>query len=332
MLAIVFERAGEAHEVLALAEVPAPTPAPGQVLLAVEASPVHPADFGFVRGAYRVKPVFPQVAGLSGVGRIVATGEGVTLAHDTRLAFRWPGAWAEQIALPVARTFAVPEDIERDAAAQFAVNPITAYGLLEMARPRVGAWIGVTAAASSVARLVSVLARERGLNVVGFARAASLGELAPGVSGISESEPELAPRVRTITGGAGLTSLIDCVGGPLLGTLFSALESGASIIAYGTLSPELVPVANGTLVYGNLTWQGFGIDRWSESLSAEHLARMTATLWAGLRHNRLPLPILARFRLTDFGEALRRAVAGGPGKVVFTPVVAEPPRLPRIRV
>jgi NADPH:quinone reductase len=320
MKAVVFERAGEAREVLALLEVAAPTPGPDQVLLEVEASPVHPADFGFVRGAYRVKPVFPQIAGLSGVGRVVATGEGVTLTRGTRLAFRWPGAWAERVAVPVARTFVVPDDIDRDAAAQFVVNPVTAYGLLDMAQPRSGAWIGLTAASSSVAALVSALALERGLNVVGIARAASFGELAPGVHGIAESEPELAQRVRAITGDAGLAALIDCVGGPLVGALFPALEPGATVIAYGTLSPEPVTLRNATLVYGNLTWRGFGIDRWSESLSAEHLARMTADLWEGLRHNRLPLPIQACFGLADFGAGLHRAVAGGPGKIVFTPV------------
>jgi hypothetical protein len=83
-----------------------------------------------------------------------------------------------------------------------------------------------------------------------------------------------------------------------------------------------VPVRNATLVYGNLTWQGFGIDRYSASLTAERLATMTSGLWDGIRHHLLPLPIQQRLALADFSEGLRLAVSGGRGKVVLAPVVS----------
>ncbi len=317
MKAVVFEAVGEAREVLALRERPAPALETGQVLVAVESSPVHPADFGFVRGSYRVKPSFPQVAGLSGAGRVVAVGAGVSLASGARVAFRWPGAWAELVAVPVARVFPVPDDIGSDEAAQFVVNPITAWGLLESARVQPGAWVGLTAASSSVAKLVAALAGASGARVVGIARPASLSELAPEVHAVSESEPELAERVRAVTAGEGLSALIDCVGGPLVTSLFPALRQGATIVAYGTLSPEPMVVHNASLVYSNLIWQGFGIDRWSASLTPEQTSRMTEALWDGIRCGRLPLPIQARFGLADFSAGLAAAVAGGPGKVIF---------------
>ncbi len=321
MKALVFEKVGEAREVLAVREVHEPQAGPGQVLIAVEASPVHPADFGFVRGAYRVKPSLPQIAGLSGAGRVLSVGTGVpaALARGTRVAFRWPGAWAERVAVPVERVFAVPEDIAAEPASQFPVNPITAWGLLDVARAKRGEWIGLTAASSSVAALVSALALEQGLQVIGIARTQSLAELASKVHGIADSEPELAQRVRAVTSEHGLSALIDCVGGPLLGSLFPALAPGATVVAYGTLSPEPVPVRNATLVYGNLTWQGFGIDRYSAGLTPEQLVRMSDSLWEGIRHNRLALPIRGRFALGDLSAGLQAAVAGGPGKVVFTP-------------
>jgi len=227
MRAIVFERTGEPRDVLALCEVPTPTVGPGQVLVAVEASPVHPADFGFIRGSYRVKPSFPQIAGLSGAGHVLATGDGVRLARGVRVAFRWPGAWAEQVAVRVERTFVVPEDIAAEVAAQFPVNPITAWGLLDVARAQPGQWLGLTAASSSVAALVGALAGERGLHVVGISRPGSLTALAAGVHGVADDEPDLAARVRAVTTDQGLAALIDGVGGPLLGKLFPALAPGA---------------------------------------------------------------------------------------------------------
>jgi len=150
-----------------------------------------------------------------------------------------------------------------------------------------------------------------------IARAQSLSELPSHVVGVAENAPELAERVRALTGGAGLSALIDCVGGPLVSALFPALRPGATLVAYGTLSPEPMIVKNATLVYGNLTWRGFGIDRWFNGLSADEVSRMTRALWSGIARGRLPLPVQARVALGDFAEGLRLAVAGGPGKVMI---------------
>ena len=101
--------------------------------------------------------------------------------------------------------------------------------------------------------------------------------------------------------------------------MFPALRQGATVVAYGTLSPEPILVRNARLVYGNLIWQGFGIDRWSASLTAADAERMTAKLWAGIASGLLRLPIQGRFAQAEFAEGLRVTMAGGPGKVTIAP-------------
>jgi NADPH:quinone reductase-like Zn-dependent oxidoreductase len=236
-------------DVLSLSEVPEPRPGPGEVLVRVEARPVHPSDLSFLRGAYRVRPKLPQIAGLSGAGTIGSVGEGISLALGARVAFRWPGAWAELVAVPVERVYLAPEDASIDDAAQLPVNPMTAWGLLQVAEAKAPAAIGLTAPRSSVAKIVAVLAAERGLRTI---------DLAP----VPEELPALAERVRVATGGEGLAALLDCVGGPIVTHLFPALRPGATVVAYGVSSREPASVTNATLVYSNLTWRGFGIDRW----------------------------------------------------------------------
>jgi NADPH2:quinone reductase len=317
MQALVFDNVGEAGTVLDLRDVPPPEPAHDQVLIRVEVSPVHPADFSFVRGTYRVRPVFPQVAGLSGAGHIVATGPGVELAPGTRVGFRAPGAWAELAVAPLDRLYRVPDDVSLAAASELPVNPITAWGLLEAAAPKPGDWILLTAATASVATLVAALGHARGLRMIGIAREASLGELAAGVHGLAENTPSLAARIRELTGGEGVSALIDCVGGPLVSSLFPALAKGATLVTYGTLSPEPVVVKNSDLVYGNLRWLGFGIDRWLAGIGASEHALMLDALWDDIRTGRLPLPVQARLPLTEFREALRLATGGGHGKIHF---------------
>src|SRR5512146_983001 len=220
MDAVLFETAGDPAQVLKFGEIAAPVPAPGQVLLAVEARPVHPADLAFVRGTYRLRPRFPQIAGLSGAGRVLAAAPGVPLIPGTRLAFRWPGAWAEQVAVPVERTYVVPDDISIEDAAQLSLNPITAWGLLDMANAGPGDVIAITAPTSSVARITRALAEARGVRVVEVGR-----------DGATSPEVE---RFRALSAGGGLAALIDSVGGAHVERLLPELRQGATIVTYGT--------------------------------------------------------------------------------------------------
>jgi NADPH:quinone reductase-like Zn-dependent oxidoreductase len=300
MKAIVFRSAGAPLEVLELRDTVEPTPAAGEVLVAVAARPIHPADLAFIRGAYRIRPALPQVAGLSGVGRVVRSGHGVGLAEGTRVAFRWPGAWGERVAVPEERVYVVPDDLSDDDGAQLPLNPITAWGLLDMAGVRPGQWVGLTAPKSSVAQITAALATMRGAHPLPIESS--------NVEGLSE-------RVRAVTHGKGLSALLDCVGGRLIEALFDVLEPGATIVAYGTLSNESIAVRNATLVYANLTWRGFGIDRWMAGIDAAGRARMLRDLHQAIRSKRLPLPVQARFPLAEFATAVRLAQQGGPGKV-----------------
>jgi NADPH:quinone reductase-like Zn-dependent oxidoreductase len=304
MKALVFDRIGDAREVLSLRDIAEPVPGAGEVLIRVEARPIHPADLSFVRGEYRIRPKLPQVAGLSGAGRVVAVGEGVAWKPGTRAAFRWPGAWAELVAVPVGRAIAAPEEVAVEDAAQFPLNPITAWGLLHTADAHAPGWIALTAPSSSVAQLVAVLAARRGLRTVSVAPA-------------REDLASLARRVREATGGEGLAALIDSVGGPVVGQLLPVLRQGATIVAYGALGSEPALVPNAAMVYGNLTWKGFGIDRWLDGLSAREYDDMIAELWEAVRLGRLPLPVRARMPLSAFASALAAAANGAPGKVLL---------------
>jgi NADPH:quinone reductase-like Zn-dependent oxidoreductase len=291
MKALVFDRTGEAAEVLSWRDVPEPVAGPGEVLLRPEACPIHPSDLFFIRGGYRWRPKLPQIAGLSGAGRIVQTGAGVDLRPGERVAFRSPGAWAELVTVPVERTIAAPDDIAVEDAAQFPLNPLTAWGLLDMADVKPPAWVGLTAPSSSVARLVDALAARRGLRTIG-------------IHARSEDLPSLGERVRAETGGAGLGALIDSVGGPIVSQLLPVLVPGATMVAYGAISSEPALVTNAAMVYANLTWKGFGIDRWLSGLQPGERDAMFSELWQAIREGKLPLPVRARIPMSEFGRAL----------------------------
>src|SRR3984885_5396048 len=91
MRAIVFERNG-GPEVLALRDVPAPTPGEGEVLVDVEAIGVNYRDV-YEREGRGYGSSAPAIIGVEGAGRIRDSGERVAWAHVA-------GSYAEQVAAP----------------------------------------------------------------------------------------------------------------------------------------------------------------------------------------------------------------------------------------
>src|SRR5690349_16072291 len=106
MKAVVFEQSGNPEDVLVVRDVPRPAPDRGQILIQVGTRAIQPADFLFIEGRYRIKPAFPQIAGLEGSGTVAALGAGVSdFRIGERVAFRSPGAWAEFAVVPVNRAY-----------------------------------------------------------------------------------------------------------------------------------------------------------------------------------------------------------------------------------
>jgi NADPH2:quinone reductase len=208
------------------------------------------------------------------------------------------------VAVPVERTLLVPDDIAMEDAAQLPLNPITAWGLLDMAEAEPGDVIALSAPTSSVSRITRALAEARGVRVVEIGR-----------NGATAAELE---RLRALSAGVGLAALIDSVGGALVERLLPELRPGATIVTYGTLSPDPIQVHNGTLVYGNLTWKGFGIDRWLSGLTPAERALMLDALLSGIRSRTYQLPVSARVALRDFARGLVLARGATAAKVLLT--------------
>ena len=306
MKAVVFERAGSPDEVLQFAEIPLPELRNDQVLVKVNARPVQPADSFFIRGQYRLKPSFVQVAGLEGAGVVIDGGRS-SVREGARVAFRWPGTWAEFAAIPVERLIAVPDDVPDTVACQISLNPVTAWALLDESSAVTGDWVIVTAGVSTVSALVAGIARHRGIHVIGLLRGNADPELARRSAAdliLSIGESDLIERIVRATGEGKAAALLDSVGGPLTAKLFSTLKPGARIIAYGTQEREPAHITNAMLVYSNLTWLGFGIDRWLSGLPADKCATMLEDLWSMIRFTSLALPVDSVHSLADFRNAV----------------------------
>src|SRR5437899_11814350 len=68
---------GEPSDVVELNTVSEPALGHEDVLISMEAAPINPSDFLFVRGMYGVRAVFPSSVGAEGVGRVAKIGSKV---------------------------------------------------------------------------------------------------------------------------------------------------------------------------------------------------------------------------------------------------------------
>ncbi|MER8752254.1 zinc-binding dehydrogenase [Mesorhizobium sp. M1050] len=320
MKAIVFDQAGAAEDVLRYREVPKPACGPRQVLLRVTARVIQPADRLFIAGKYGTKPVFPQVAGYDGAGIVKHVGAEVReIEIGCRVAFRSPGAWAEYAAVPVEQVHAVPielsERLADEMVCQFPLNPLTAWGMLDLATAVPGHRVLLTAARSAVAAVADHLASTRGMAVERLVREGAGYRLLDAENraiGLGASIAEALSKVEPYH------LVLDPVGGPDTLALIERIAPGGALFSYGVLDDRPVEVRASTLLYKSLRWQGFAISAWQRNGGRETLAKATRECWALLAEHPGKLPIVARYGLEQFGAAIEHAAkSAGEGKIVL---------------
>lgn len=109
-----------------------PAPGPGQLTLRVRASGLNFADVMARQGLYDRLPQLPVIPGMEGAGVVTAVGEGVNdrKVGDRVMVLVHSGMWQEEVTVPSAQTFLMPEAMTFEEAAALLVNYITAYMVL----------------------------------------------------------------------------------------------------------------------------------------------------------------------------------------------------------
>ena len=215
-----------ASPALSLADVPEPSPGPGQLLVRMEAASVN-------RGEIRTAAMQPpgRVIGWDIAGSVVALGEGVggfEVGQRVLAVSPTGGAFAELAALPAAWTTTLPSAADPVLAAALPVAGVTAMNILRLARVHAGDRVLVTGAAGGVGMLAVQLALDAKATVIGQAsseqRAAAVRELG--------AEALIHPGDGSAVDGE-FDVVLDAIGGPMLAPLLRATVLGGRVVVYG---------------------------------------------------------------------------------------------------
>jgi NADPH2:quinone reductase len=324
MKSVRFYEFGNPMELLRVEDLPQPEPGANQVLVKMRARSINPSDLLTVRGSYGVLPKLPATPGLEGMGEVASVGEGVkNLRVGQRvIPLGIAGTWQEYLVAESTQLIPVPDSITDQTAAQFVVNPLTAWIMtIEELGLKPGEWLLQTAAGSTLGRVVLQIARLRGFKTINVVRRrAQVEELkALGADEIVCTEDEdIVERVREITGRDGLTKAIDAVGGRTGGAVVQALGRGGVMLVYGLLSMEPMPVDSGRMIFTSMTIRGFWLSEWFRSAAPEHQQAVTGELLRLMATNEIVPPVEAEYPLENVLKAIEHSERSGrSGKVLI---------------
>lgn len=304
--AIVVRQHG-GPEVLALDEVVAGDPGPGELLIRQGAAGVNFHDVYVRSGSYQTLKL-PGVPGLEGVGVIEAVGEGVTeFAPGQRVAWmdtRY-GGYAAWKVLHAANAVPVPDAVDDLTAAAVYLKGMTAHVLTTGVHPlHEGERVLVHAAAGGVGRLLTQMARACGCFVIGTAGSpekAAIAREAGCDEVIQYRDEDVAQRVADLTGGKGVDVAYDAVGRDTFEGSLAALGLRGHLVNYGQASGPVPPLDISRLGARSLT-----VSRpflWAYVDTPEKLRSAAARLFGAIADGTLKVAIGGVFPLAEAARA-----------------------------
>jgi NADPH2:quinone reductase len=236
----ILVRATGGPEVLELDEVDAPTPGAGDLVVSVAAAGVNFIDVYHRSGQYEMP--LPFTPGSEGAGTVLAVGDDVTgFAEGDHVAWTAaPGSYAQQVIVPAAAAFKIPEGVEDEVAAAAMLQGLTAHYLVTSTYAvKPGDTVLVHAAAGGVGLLLVQLAKFRGGKVIGtvstpekeaLAREAGADEV------IRYTETDFTEAVADLTGGVGVAAVYDGVGRTTFDGSLASLARRGVLALFGASS------------------------------------------------------------------------------------------------
>lgn len=303
--AVRFDRYG-GTDVLYLADVDAPRPDLGEVVVAVQATATNPGEASLREGRLEhvLPTTFPSGEGSDLAGVVSQVGTGVTVFTPGDEVLGWTSrraSHADYVVVPAEQLIRKPAGMTWEVAGSLYVVGSTAYAAVRAVEVQRGDTVVVSAAAGGVGSIAVQLAKMAGARVIGIASVSNHNWLrSVGVSPLSYGEG-LLNRVRAAAV-KGVDAFIDTYGDEYVQL---AVDLG--------VSPERI---NTTIGFEAAKKYGTRTDGSSAASTTQVLAELASLAAAG----RLEVPIAATYPLHDVQKAYLDLAQGHThGKIVLIP-------------
>ena len=319
----VYSTHGNPADVLHIKTQPWPRPGPDEVVVAMQAAPINPADLNAIEGKYPGKREVPAVPGFEGSGIVSEVGKNISngsvgslviLPHDI-------GTWREACAVKASDLVVVPPEIDPVQAAMLKINPLTAWQLLHgYVELKSGDWVIQNAANSAAGRAVIQIAHAFGYKTVNVVRREELIEELRSEGGdvVLLDHGNLRSVVKDATGGAAIRLGLNAVGGESALRLMNCLAPGGTLVSFGAMSLQPLKIPTGLLIFKDLRFRGIWINKWYDN--ATPAGRMAAfnPIFDMAKRRLLLTRVEKSYPLREAKAALEHAARGQRGgKIIF---------------
>ncbi len=321
-----------AADVLYVAEAAQPHPAPGEVLIEVEAAGVARPDALQRSGAYPPPPGASPNLGLEVSGIIAAAGDDVLdfRVGEPVVALCNGGGYAEFVAVPAGQVLPLPPQWSFVEGATLPENAFTVFdNLIVRARLAAGEVVLVHGGTSGIGTMAIQMAQAAGASAIATAgsdekcsAAIALGASAA----INYRTSDFVERVREITHGRGVDVALDIVGGEYIGRDLRALALEGRIACLATGGGAVATVDLRYLLQRRATIFGSSLRPRTGDEKAEIARGLRAKIWPLLpaRHPIAPV-VDSLFTFSQAARAHERLESPDRvGKIVLVPDAPAP--------
>ena len=324
MRAAQYTKHGKPEDVISIVDLPDPTPGVDEVLVEVEAAPIHLADLYCMQGKESFQIDLPATPGFEGIGKISAVGKNISdqvIGDRVFLPMGRP-SWQEKVTLPAADLLPAPAG-DATQLALLPINAPTSYLIIKDFDIQPGDWLIQNAANSNCGRYIIEIAQSLGIHTVNIVRRPELiAELeALGGDVVLLDGDDLAQRVQEATDGAKIGLGVDAVNGMATARLAECLSEGGTVLAYGMLTGEPCMVPPAMMWFRKLTLKGFYTAYQLEDRTTEQVRQVYAEINQLFETGILRARIAASYPLEDVKAAVAHAGRRGAereGKVILT--------------
>lgn len=323
-------------EVLRLVERPRPRPAPGEVLIRVEAAGVNRPDIMQRQGKYPPPPGASDIPGLEVAGVIVEPGglnvepggsrlQAEGTSESTRVcALVAGGGYAEYCAAPAVQCLPIPAGLDAIHAAAIPETFFTVWtNVFQRGRLREGERILVHGGTSGIGTTAIQLARAFGATVYATAgsdeKCRACEELGATLA-INYRSQDFVEAIREATSGRGVDVILDIVGGDYLARNIDSLAMHGRLVQVGLIGGAKAQINLNPILQRRLTLTGSTLRPRSVEEKGALARELESNVWPLLEAGKVR-PIVSRtFPLDQASEAHRVLEAGEViGKVVLIP-------------
>jgi NADPH:quinone reductase len=305
MKGVFCERLGGPDDLVVRDVDPPPSPAAGEIKVALAARGVAFTDVLMIAGEYQVKPELPFVVGGEGAGTVLEVGEGVSgFAVGDRVLC--PGGCIEQVLVAAERATRLPDSVDFGAAAAFRANYATALYGLQRGRLRGGEVLLVHGAAGGVGLAAVDVGKLMGAVVIATASTDEKRAIAQqmGADHVIDYTQGFRERVKELTGGRGADVIYDPVGGDVFDESMRCIAPLGRILIVGFTSGRAALAKTNHLLIKDAEVIGYTVGALNRHDPA-WAARNSGVLLGWLAGGRINPYISHRLPLEQTAEALR---------------------------